>query len=186
MGLDSSTTQGARKAATIDIVITIGQRHPLTIPRSTFNEVTTNVNLFIRVREKLVRTVTPSGRLESNMLKSLNRIRLYRISVARTKIGMVHLYTTVGLTTTFIDMKKMEVNRLPIGRMTRVTLLVPLALVSRDFTMNVFSVVENFVPAVTTITFRYSFREAANSTLPSTKWPNSPRRAGTRQTFNVD
>lgn len=154
VGLESCTTQGARKAATIDIVITIGQRHPLAIPRSMFKDVTTNVNLLIRASEKLDRTVTPNGRLESKILKSLNSIRLDSISNARTRTGMVHLYTTVGLTTTFIDMKNTEVNRLPIGRMTRMTPLVLMALVSRDFTIKVFNVVENFVPAVTTITFR--------------------------------
>lgn len=53
-----------------------------------------------------------------------------------------------------IDIKKTVLKRLPIGRTTRLTRLVLIALVKTEFTTNVFKVVENLAQAVSIITFK--------------------------------
>lgn len=162
-----------------------GQRKPLAIFNDSFNDVTTKVNLFTRVREKLDRTVTPIGRLESKILKSVNNTRLATMINARTRTGTPHLYSNVGLTNTLIEIKNTVLKRLPIGPTTRLTRLVLTALVKTDFTMKVFKVEEKLVPAVTTITLRYNFRSMTNKALLPRKASVPPRKEGTRQTLTI-
>lgn len=186
VGTVKCTTHGARNAATIEIVIITGHKKLSAIPRSIFNEVTTNVNLLTRARSKLYRTVIPNGRFDKTILSALKTIRLSRTVNATTITGYTHLITTVGLITTFIDIKKTVLNKLPIGVISPLTPLVLIALVKTDFTTKVLNVVENLIPVVIIITLKYNVSEITSNALPVTYPWECPKNAGTTQTFIIN